>query len=225
MSTSLIAIIFLCFIGNTYALRSNFTCDTHYPPEYFKKYYPLPSKFAGWVWNVTCRTWTDSVGNQNFVRDPEVLRARQTSQFADGGILNQFFVLNGSNLTYTGNVTVRATPSDGQYSPMSMCVVQTPQPADFSSEIFQNTYLEVGANMATDQYINKFDTTAPAFWVSQTEFFAISLDGKRFISNAIRWDPATAKTTYMLTCIYRRAEKIPESIGNWWEEPSCCQNN
>lgn len=215
MITSIIALILFCVIGNGYALPSNFVCNTRYPPEYFKKYYPVSSIWAGRAWNVTCKTWSDSTGNLDFTPDPLLLHARLFTQFRNGGLFSQFFTLNGTHETYSGNITTRATPADGQFSPMSLCVEQTP--IDFSSQTFMNTVLEIGANMYTDQYINKFDTTAPAFYASQQEFFVTSKNKRRFFSQLTRWDPATAKTTYMLTCVYKRAESIPESVGNWWE--------
>jgi hypothetical protein len=128
-----------------------------------------------------------------------------------------FNVLDGPNIVFTENITLYAVTSDSQYSPMELCVWQT-NPA-YSDVNFYVPIIETGANLYTDTYINRFKTTAPAFYSSQTEYFAVSKDGEFMSNQLVHVDPKTGKGISMLSCVYDAFDTYPKQIGDWWAEP------
>jgi hypothetical protein len=201
------------------AFPVNLTCNAnHYPPEFYMKYYKVASAVAGKQWHVTCTQWTDTTGNLEWVKIPNgTFKALMLSTFANGGVFTMFNVLDGPNIVFTENITLYAVTSDSQYSPMELCVWQT-NPA-FSDVNFYVPIIETGANLYTDTYINRFKTTAPAFYSSQTEYFAVSKDGEFMSNQLVHVDPKTGKGISMLSCVYDAFDTYPKQIGDWWAEP------
>lgn len=215
-------------LAATTAFPVNLTCKaSHYPPEFYAKHYPVASAVAGYVWDVSCKEYTDTTGNLDWVKIPNGgFQAKMMSSFAHGGIFTVFHIIANGNIIFTTNITLYAVTDDPMYSPLSLCVWQTQE--IYNQATYYVPLLESGANLYNDIYVQRDKQDgAPAFFAKNTEYFAVSKDGKFMSNQLITINPKTAKGVYSLTCSYDAVDKYPKQIGDWWEEPenSCCDND